>query len=73
MRRAGLGCLELVFVAMMPDIPKAELVAALLVFRLFYLIIPFLISLVVVLLFERTRLAKAWRERPVVTPVGGAE
>jgi glycosyltransferase 2 family protein len=69
----GLGVLELVFVAMMPDIPKAELVAALLVFRLFYLIIPFLISLVVVLLFERTRLAKAWRERPVVTPVGGAE
>jgi uncharacterized membrane protein YbhN (UPF0104 family) len=69
----GLGVLELVFVAMMPDIPKAELVAALLVFRLFYLIIPFIASLVIVLLFERARLARAWRERAVVTPAGGAE
>ena len=71
----GLGVLELVFVAMMPDVPKAELVAALLVFRLFYLLIPFAISLVIVLLFERIRLAKAWRERAAVasTPTGGAE
>jgi uncharacterized membrane protein YbhN (UPF0104 family) len=69
----GLGVLELVFVAMMPDIPNAELVAALLVFRLFYLIIPFIASLVIVLLFERARLARAWRDRAVVTPAGGAE
>ena len=35
----GLGVLELVFVAMMPDIPKAELVAALLVV-MFLLVYP---------------------------------
>jgi glycosyltransferase 2 family protein len=69
----GLGVLELVFVAMMPDLSKAGLVAALLVFRLFYLLIPFLVSLVVVLLFERSRLSQAWRERPVVPSAGGAE
>lgn len=69
----GLGVLELIFVAMMPDVPKADVIAALLVFRLFYLLIPFALSLVVVLLFERARLAQAWRDRmpasiPVVPP-----
>jgi uncharacterized membrane protein YbhN (UPF0104 family) len=59
----GLGVLELVFVAMMPDVPKADLIAALLVFRLFYLLLPFAAAIVVVLLFERARLAKAWRDR----------
>lgn len=59
----GLGVLELVFVAMMPDVPKADVIAALLVFRLFYLLLPFAMAIVVVLLFERARLAKAWRER----------
>ena len=59
----GLGVLELVFVAMMPDIPKADVIAALLIFRLFYLLIPFGLAVVVVLLFERARLAKAWKDR----------
>jgi uncharacterized membrane protein YbhN (UPF0104 family) len=54
---------ELVFLTAMPDIPKADVLAALIVFRLFYLLIPFAISLVVVLLFERARLAQAWRSR----------
>ena len=63
----GLGVLELIFVAMMPDVPRPDVVAALLVFRLFYLLIPFAIALVVVLLFERARLAKAWRERMPAT------
>jgi len=69
----GLGVLELVFVAMMPDVGKPEVVAALLVFRLFYLLIPFLVSLAVVLLFERSRLAKAWRERDALAPPASAE
>ena len=59
----GLGVFELVFLTAMPDIPKAEVLAALLVFRLFYLLLPLLFALFVVLLFERARLAKAWRER----------
>jgi uncharacterized membrane protein YbhN (UPF0104 family) len=63
----GLGVLELVFVAMMPDVPKADVIAALLVFRLFYLLLPFTMSIVVVLLFERARLAAAWRERMPAT------
>jgi glycosyltransferase 2 family protein len=50
----------------MPDIPKADVLAALIIFRLFYLLIPFAMSLVVVLMFERARLAQAWRGR---TPV----
>ncbi len=63
----GLGVLELIFVAMMPDVPKADVIAALLVFRLFYLLLPFAIAIVVVLLFERARLAKAWRDRMPAT------
>jgi hypothetical protein len=55
--------LELIFVAMMPDVPKADVIAALLVFRLFYLLLPFAIAIMVVLLFERARLARAWRDR----------
>ncbi|MBS1180775.1 MAG: hypothetical protein H6Q99_655 [Proteobacteria bacterium] len=51
----GLGVLELVFVMGLPDIPDADVIAALLVFRLFYLLIPFMTALVVVLLFERSR------------------
>ncbi len=59
----GLGVLELVFVAMMPDVPKADVIAALLVFRLCYFIVPLCLAIVVVLMFERARLATAWRER----------
>lgn len=62
----GLGVFELVFLTAMPDIPKADVLAALIIFRLFYLLIPFAISLVVVFLFERARLAQAWRTRGAV-------
>jgi glycosyltransferase 2 family protein len=61
----GLGVFELVFLTAMPDIPKADVLAALIIFRLFYLMIPFGLSLVVVLMFERARLAQAWRGRMV--------
>lgn len=59
----GLGVFELVFMTAMPDIPKPDVLAALIVFRVFYLLIPFALSLIVVLLFERARLAQAWRGR----------
>jgi hypothetical protein len=59
----GLGVFELVFLTAMPDIPKTDVLAALIIFRLFYLLIPFALSIGVVLLFERARLAQAWRDR----------
>ena len=53
----GLGVLEFTFVEAMPDAPQANVVAALLVFRLLYLILPLMFALVVVLNYERKR----WR------------
>jgi hypothetical protein len=58
----GLGVFELIFLKAMPDAPTAQVLAALLVFRLFYLLIPLAFGLVVVLAFERNRLAKTLRE-----------
>ncbi len=60
----GLGVLELVFVMGLPDMNQADVIAALLVFRLFYLIIPFAIALLVIFVFERRqfRESRATRE-----------
>ncbi|MGE0213768.1 MAG: lysylphosphatidylglycerol synthase domain-containing protein [Parvibaculaceae bacterium] len=66
----GLGVLEVVFLAGLPDMRPADVIAALLVFRLFYLIIPFALSLVVVLLFEHSQFARHWAEK---TPKSGDE
>lgn len=52
----GLGVLELVFVTALPQVPRADVVAALLVFRLLYLIAPLCFGIVAVILFERSRL-----------------
>ena len=52
----GLGVLEVLFLLALPDVDPADVIAALLVFRLFYLLIPFAVSLVVVVLFERSQL-----------------
>jgi len=60
----GLGVLEVVFLAGLPDMRAADVIAALLVFRLFYLIIPFALSLIVVLLFEHSQFARHWAEKP---------
>jgi glycosyltransferase 2 family protein len=59
----GLGVLEYVFVTAMPEMAKADVVAALLVFRLFYLLLPLVFAIVVVILFERSRLTEALRRR----------
>jgi uncharacterized membrane protein YbhN (UPF0104 family) len=53
----GLGVLEFIFLKAMPDAPQANVVAALLVFRLLYLILPLMFALIVVLDYERKR----WR------------
>ena len=61
----GLGVLEIAFLRAMPDAPQANVVAALLVFRLLYLILPLMFALVVVLVFERDRL------RSILSSKGG--
>jgi uncharacterized membrane protein YbhN (UPF0104 family) len=58
----GLGVFELLFIKAMPTVPQAEVLAALVVFRLFYLLLPLLISVIIVLAFERSKLADALRE-----------
>lgn len=55
----GLGVLELVFVTALPDVPKADVVAALLVFRLLYFVAPLCLGIVAVLVFERSRIVKS--------------
>jgi glycosyltransferase 2 family protein len=59
----GLGVLEIVFVKSMPDIAAADVVAALLVFRLLYLLVPLVFACIVVLLFERQRIVEAFRKQ----------
>ncbi|KXF76884.1 hypothetical protein ATN84_12805 [Paramesorhizobium deserti] len=59
----GLGVLEIVFLTGLPDMDQADVLAALIVFRLLYLLIPFALSLFVVLLFEKTQFALRWREK----------
>jgi len=54
----GVGVMEAVFLKVMPGIGATEVFAALLVWRLFYLLIPLALSIPVVLLFERRQLAK---------------
>ena len=59
----GLGVLEFSFITAMPDAPKADVLAALIVFRLLYLIIPLIFALVVVALFERQRIGELLRAK----------
>jgi uncharacterized membrane protein YbhN (UPF0104 family) len=55
----GLGVLEVTFLAAMPELPAADVLAALIVFRGFYLLLPFALSLFVVLGFEWAQ----WKSR----------
>lgn len=54
----GLGVLEIVFLAGLPHMDPAAVLAALVVFRLLYLLIPLGIALVIVLVFERTQFGR---------------
>lgn len=58
----GLGVLEVMFLLALPDIDPADVIAALLVFRLFYLIIPFALSLIFVVWFEHDQLLKKFKK-----------
>lgn len=54
----GLGVFEVVFLAGLSHMDPVGVLAALLVFRLFYLIIPLLIALGIVLFFERSQFGR---------------
>lgn len=64
----GVGVLEAVFMAGMPNMDPADVIAALIVFRLLYLIIPLIISLFFVVIFEvhqyRIRNSKTLDKKP---------
>lgn len=62
----GLGVLEVLFITCLPEIDPAAVLAALLVFRLFYLLIPLALSLIVVLLFEKSQLQQRTRDKPIL-------
>ncbi|EPE94265.1 hypothetical protein RGCCGE502_31277 (plasmid) [Rhizobium grahamii CCGE 502] len=51
----GLGVFELGFITGLADVPEVDVLAALLVFRLFYFILPFMFSLAVISAFELQR------------------
>jgi uncharacterized membrane protein YbhN (UPF0104 family) len=57
----GLGVLEITFLKAMPDVPATDVIAALLVFRLLYLIVPLIVSLVIVAVYENRRFFGASR------------
>lgn len=60
----GVGVMEAVFLAVMPGMPAPAVFAALLIWRMFYLIIPLVVSLPVVLAFERAQLKRNTRIAP---------
>jgi glycosyltransferase 2 family protein len=52
----GLGVFEWFFITAMPEMPNTQVLAALLAFRFSYLLVPFFLSIFVVIAFERNRL-----------------
>jgi uncharacterized membrane protein YbhN (UPF0104 family) len=60
----GLGVLEYVFLSWLDEIDPAQVVAALIIFRILYLLVPLAVSLIVVLLFERRQFLRHGKERP---------
>lgn len=55
----GIGVMETVFIAVMPGLPATSVFAALLVWRLLYLILPLALSIPFILAFERRQISKA--------------
>lgn len=55
----GLGVLEVTFLAALPEVPTSDVLAALIVFRVLYLLVPFAIAILIVLLFELSQ----WRRK----------
>lgn len=61
----GVGVLEALFITGMPDVNPTDVIAALIVFRILYLIIPLIISLFVVAIFETQQY---WKRAPKTPP-----
>lgn len=57
----GIGVMEAVFLAVLPSVAPSDVVAALLIWRLLYLLIPLAVSLPLVVAFERAQLRRAAR------------
>jgi hypothetical protein len=55
----GIGVMEAVFLAVMPTVAPSDVIAALLVWRLMYLLVPLAISLPLIVAFERRQLRRA--------------
>jgi uncharacterized membrane protein YbhN (UPF0104 family) len=60
----GLGVFEYVTLAGLSDMDKVGVLAALVVFRLFYLIIPLIVAVIVVIAFERSQFSRAAKQPP---------
>ena len=54
----GIGVMEAVFLALLPSIPASDTVAALLIWRLMYLMIPLALSVPLIVAFERMQLRR---------------
>ncbi|MGH6850773.1 MAG: UPF0104 family protein, partial [Methylocella sp.] len=59
----GIGVFEWFFISAMPEMPKTQVLAALLIFRLAYLLIPLCLSIFVIIIFERNRLKEVLRPK----------
>lgn len=55
----GIGVMEAVFLAIIDTVPPSDVVAALLIWRLMYLLIPLAVSIPVVIAFERAQIRGA--------------
>jgi uncharacterized membrane protein YbhN (UPF0104 family) len=54
----GIGVMEAVFLAIIDTVPPSDVVAALLIWRLMYLLIPLAVSIPVVIAFERAQIRR---------------
>ena len=52
----GIGVMEAVFLALLPSIPPSDTIAALLIWRLMYLMVPLALSVPLIVVFERLQL-----------------
>ena len=65
----GIGVFEAVFLLALPEVPKADVLGALIMFRLLYLLVPLAMSCFVILAFERRSLARNLSRRSVAPQV----
>lgn len=54
----GLGVLEITFLTALPEMQSVDVLAALIVFRFFYLLLPFALAIIMVIVFESSQWSK---------------